>query len=128
MLQTKTRTGKRFDGSVGPVGLLFWTVTDETKEPTPHTLKWLLSIALQRATGDKILVGKYRGHWVEIEGNGEMLATYAVRQLPDDNPPLFFSEPTQGRNHYSADVHACTLRQHLTALFVFDPRGVGHDF
>lgn len=121
MLQTKAHISTTFDNQPGPVGFFF--SPPPPTEPTPHTLKWLLSIAMQRATGDKILVGKYRGHWVEIEGNGEMLETYAVRQLPDDTPPMFYEEQTQAQNHYSADVHACTLRQHLETLFIFDPRG-----
>ena len=120
MLQTKSLISTNFDQKQAPVGFFFGP--PRPTEPTPHTLSWLLSIAMQRATGDSILVGKYRGHWVEIEGNGEMLETYAVRQLPDGTPPQFHSEVTQQRNHYSADVHACTLRQHLETLFIYDPR------
>lgn len=121
MLQTKPLISTTFDNKPGPVGFFFGPPPQA--EPTAQTLKWLQSVANQRATGDKMLVGLYRGHWVEITGTGEMLETYAARQLPDGSPPLFYNPITQARNHYSADVHSCTLRQHLEALFVYDPRG-----
>ena len=123
MLKTAQRIGKRFDGTIGPVGFFFWSELDSPQEPTAETLKWLHAIAITRATGQKIIAGKLNGIWIEIEGEGEMLGTYAVRQLPDGTPPAFYSPLTQQKNHYSADIHAATLRADLECLFVFDPRG-----
>lgn len=130
MLTTKKRIEKRFDGKLGPVGVFFFSTPEGAQEPTAATQhsiprpigEWLRTIATARATGQKMLVGKFNGLWVEIEGNGEMLETYTIRQLPDGKPPQFYSETTQQKNHYSADVHACTLRKQLQALFIFDPR------
>ena len=119
MLQTKqvinSQTGQ-------PRGFIFWSVPDKPQEPTPATLQWLTKIAQTRATGQKIIAGKLSGLWVEIEGAGEMLGTYAVRQLPDGNAPAFYSPLTQQKNLYSAEIHAATLRADLEYLFIFDPR------
>ena len=125
MLKTKqvinSKTGKSR-------GFMFWTEPDAPQEPTLETLTWLHSIATGRATGQKMLVGKLGDLWIEIIGYGDLLGTYTVRQLPDGNPPAFYSPLTQQKNHYSADIHAATLRAELECLFNCHQNPLIHEF
>jgi hypothetical protein len=110
--------GPIFDGRLGCVGV---HMQDVPEEPTRETWHWLCEIAQARRSSASMLVGIYRGAWIEIPRDGDAIETLHVRQLPDDSYPLFDSPLSGIRMYFSADLDRLTLLIGLSCLFIFDP-------